>query len=78
MALETERDARSATRLAERKSAFARADEMAPKSGGREGKLEERKATNATNREFRERDSAAGLEIPEKTLLGGGSDFASA
>jgi putative heme degradation protein len=43
---------------------------MAPKSGGREGKIEEKRATNAANREMRDRDSAAGLEVSESVLMG--------
>ena len=78
LAIEAEKEQRSLHRKSERKSAFERADALAPKSGGKEGRMEERKATNAANRELREKDSAAGLEIPEATLMGGGSDFAAA
>jgi hypothetical protein len=49
---------------------YSKADEMAPKSGGREGKIEEKRATNAVNREMRDRDSAAGLEVSESVLMG--------
>lgn len=78
LAFEADKERRNLQRKSERKSAFERADDLAPKSGGKEGRMDERKATNAANRELREKDSAAGLEIPEATLMGGGTDFAAA
>ena len=62
-------------RKAERNKAYGRADEMVPKSGGREGKMEERKATNAENRMYREKDMAAGLDLDEATIMGSGGEF---
>jgi hypothetical protein len=75
LALEQQQEDLARERKAERNRAFTRADEMAPKSGGREGKMEERRATNAENRQYRERDMAGGLEVDEGTLMGGGNDF---
>lgn len=74
-ALEEEREAASKARKAERTKAYGRAEELVPKSGGREGKLEERRATNAENRMYREKDPAAGIEVDEATLMGGSNDF---
>jgi len=60
------------------KDGYARADEMVPKSGGKDGKMEEKRATNAENRQFREKDATAGLEADEGTLMGENEGFATA
>lgn len=78
LALEAEREDAARRRKAERQTQLSRAEELVPKSGGREGKMEERRANNAVNREFREKDQSAGMELDEGTLLGGGDSFARA
>ena len=40
--------------------------------------MEEKRATNAENRQFREKDMAAGLEADEGTLMGENASFAAA
>ncbi|WVQ75068.1 hypothetical protein IAR50_004677 [Cryptococcus sp. DSM 104548] len=75
---EASQDARKQERKAVYKSQARRADEEVPKSGGREGKIEERRATNAENRLYREKDATAGLEVDDKTLMGDSNSFAAA
>jgi hypothetical protein len=58
-----------AERKASRKSAYEKADELVPKGVGKEGKMAEKKATNASNKEMREKD-VGGLEVDEGTLMG--------
>jgi len=70
LALEEAAAEASRQRKSDRARLYSRADEMAPKSGGREGKIEERRATNAANKEMRDRDTAAGLEVSESVLMG--------
>jgi len=65
-------------RKAKLKEGYTRADEMAPKSGGKEGKMEEKRATNAENRQFREKDVTAGLEADEGVLMGENEGFKAA
>ena len=75
LALEEQREEAARERKAERNKAYGRAEELVPKTGGREGKLEERRATNAENRMYREKDPSAGIELDEATLMGGGNEF---
>jgi hypothetical protein len=75
LALEEQREDAFKQRKAERNKAYGRVEELVPKTGGREGKLEERRATNAENRMYREKDASAGIEVDEATLMGGGNDF---
>lgn len=75
LALEEAREESLKARKAERNKAYGRVEELVPKQGGREGKLEERRATNAENRMYREKDTSAGIEVDEATLMGGGNDF---
>lgn len=75
-------DAQLARRL-ERKShlteQYRRADEAVPRSSGKEGKMEEKRATNASNKEMRDEDATgAGLEVDEGTLMGDQGGFAAA
>lgn len=78
LALENAQEDRQRERKAERNAMYSRAEELVPKSGGREGKMEERRATNAVNKQFRERDMGEGLEVSESTLLGSDGGFAAA
>ncbi|TYJ57827.1 hypothetical protein B9479_001437 [Cryptococcus floricola] len=75
---EASRDARKLDRKAIYKDQARRADDEVPKSGGREGRIEERRAVNAENRLHREKDTTAGLEVDEKTLMGDSNSFAAA
>lgn len=75
LALEEAREESLKARKAERNKLYGRVEELVPKTGGREGKLEERRATNAENRMYREKDASAGIEVDEATLMGGGNDF---
>ncbi|WVR08142.1 hypothetical protein IAU60_005188 [Kwoniella sp. DSM 27419] len=77
-ALEAEQEARRFERKARNKEIYEKADEYVPKTGGKEGKMEERRATNAENRKFRDKDMAAGLELDEGTLMGDSGGFAAA
>nr|XP_019009238.1 uncharacterized protein I206_05886 [Kwoniella pini CBS 10737]OCF48019.1 hypothetical protein I206_05886 [Kwoniella pini CBS 10737] len=76
--IEIAKDIRKAERKSHLKDIYNKADELIPKSGGREGKIEERKAINDENRKFREKDITAGLEVDEGTLMGEGGSFAAA
>ncbi|KAL7424996.1 hypothetical protein Q5752_000683 [Cryptotrichosporon argae] len=72
---------RASERKAARRAAYERADAAVPRLGGREGKLAERHAVNAANRERRERDgagAAAGLEVDDRTLMGDADGFGAA
>ncbi|WWC65951.1 uncharacterized protein I303_108573 [Kwoniella dejecticola CBS 10117] len=75
---ELAQDARKAERKSHLKDMYNRADELVPKSGGKEGKMEERRAANAENRKFRDKDMTAGLEVDEGTLMGDTGSFAAA
>ncbi|KIR34614.1 hypothetical protein I352_02865 [Cryptococcus deuterogattii MMRL2647] len=77
-AVEAAQEARKAERKAAFKEDYRRADEIVPRSGGREGKMEEKRATNAENRTYREKDVTAGLEVDEGTLMGDSGSFAAA
>ncbi|WRT69584.1 uncharacterized protein IL334_006573 [Kwoniella shivajii] len=77
-ASELAQDAKKAEKKSHLKDVYNRADELVPKSGGKEGKLEERRALNAENRKFRDKDVTAGLEVDEGTLMGEGGSFAAA
>jgi hypothetical protein len=77
IALEDERDYKRSLKKAERKEAYERADEQAPRGVGKEGKLAEKKASNAVNKEMRDKE-VGGLEVDEGTLMGEGSSFQAA
>lgn len=78
LALERKAEDASRERKYERKAAYERANDMVPRAGGREGKLEDRRAANEENRKYRERDAASGFEVDESTLMGTGSSFSNA
>nr|XP_019043420.1 hypothetical protein I302_07997 [Kwoniella bestiolae CBS 10118]OCF22350.1 hypothetical protein I302_07997 [Kwoniella bestiolae CBS 10118] len=77
-AMEVAQDTRKAERKSHLRDMYNKADELVPKSGGREGKMEERRATNAENKRYRDKDTAAGLEVDEGTLMGDEGSFAAA
>ena len=79
LALESAAHQRKVERKAELKKGYHRADELVPKSVGKEGKMEEKRATNSANKQYREKE-VGGLEVDEGTLMGdgGGSSFAAA
>jgi hypothetical protein len=53
-----------------------RIEEMVgPKAVGREGMLEKKKLKRENDRDFREKGGDEGLEIDEKSLMGGGDSF---
>lgn len=70
LAREHDADLRRLSRKAERRSALDKAEELAPKPVGKEGKMAEKRATNAENRAMRDKE-VAGLEVDEATLMGG-------
>lgn len=78
LALEQKAEDASRARKTERKAAYEKADDLVPRSGGREGKMEERRAVNDENRKYRERDAASGFEVDEGTLMGTGNSFQTA
>jgi hypothetical protein len=78
LALERKAEDTTRERKYERKAAYERADDMVPRAGGREGKLDERRAVNEENKKYRERDAASGFEVDESTLMGTGSSFGNA
>lgn len=78
LAREEEREERRRERKAESRSKYEKANEAVPRSGGREGKMEEKRATNAQNRQMREKDPTGELEMDEGTLLGSNDSFAAA
>lgn len=61
---------------AQRRSAYERADELVPRMVGKEGKVAEKRAANAANKEMREKDTDA--IVDEGTLLGDADGFAGA
>jgi len=67
---EHERAERRQAKKSDRREAFERADELVPKSVGKEGKLAEKKAANSANKEMRDKE-VGGLEVDEGTLMGG-------
>lgn len=77
MAAEAARMDRLAGRKAERKIALDRAEDLAPRQQGREGKVADKRAANEENKKMRDKD-VAGLEVDEGTLMGDGSSFAAA
>lgn len=77
MAAEAARMDRLAGRKAERKVALDRAEDLAPRQQGREGKVADKRAANEENKKMRDKD-VAGLEVDEGTLMGDGSSFAAA
>lgn len=78
LAKEVDAEYRKADRKAAAREAYGRAEEMAPKGVGKEGKMAERKAANEENKQWREKDVTAGLEADEGTLMGDSSSFAAA
>lgn len=66
---EERKERQRAERKAERKK--SEKEEKEERSGGREGRIEKRKETNASNREMRNK-SPGGLEVDEATLMGTG------
>lgn len=78
LAMEAAREDHARDRKMDRNRAYERADALVPKSGGREGRIEEKRAQNAINREARDKDMTAGLEVDEQTLMGGGGGFSDA
>ena len=74
---ESEALSRKADRLSNRRQALDRADEVAPKMGGKEGKMAEKRATNSANKEMRDKE-VGGLEVDESTLMGEGTSFQAA
>ncbi|KAI5451377.1 hypothetical protein NCC49_001686 [Naganishia albida] len=78
LALEQRAEDAARARKADRRAAYERADELVPRAGGREGKMEERRAANDENRKYRERDAASGFEVDEGTLMGTGNSFQAA
>lgn len=71
------RQERSAARKAERKEVYERAEDIAPKGVGKEGKMAEKRAQNEVNREMRDKD-VEGLEVDEGTLMGDDNPFQAA
>ncbi|RXK34880.1 hypothetical protein M231_07869 [Tremella mesenterica] len=76
LALEQEQESRKREKKVGRDKLYERVIEVVPKNGGREGKMEERRATNAANKEMREKDVVP--EIDEGVLLGENDSFAAA
>jgi hypothetical protein len=81
LALEAQRELEAANAKAERAStrrqALDRAEEHAPRLGGKEGKMAEKRAVNSANKEMRDKE-VGGLEVDEKTLMGEGTSFQAA
>ena len=77
LALEQAQEDRQRAQKATRKEAFEKASDLVPKSGGKEGKMDEKRATNAENRAQRDKE-VGGLEVDEGTLMGDSSGFAAA
>ena len=81
LAIEAQRELEAATAKAERAStrrqALDRAEEHAPRLGGKEGKMAEKRAVNSANKEMRDKE-VGGLEVDEKTLMGEGTSFQAA
>jgi hypothetical protein len=73
---DSERRERTATRKAERKSAYDKAEDLVPRATGREGKMAERRAANEENKKFREKDTE--VELDEGTLMGDSDPFKAA
>ena len=78
LALEQRAEDTARAKKAERRSAYERADDLVPRAGGREGKMDERRAVNEENRRYRERDAASGFEVDDSTLMGSGGSFQAA
>ena len=74
---EEEYEMRKREKRKDRKEAFERVDELVPRSIGKEGKMAEKKASNAMNKEMREKD-VGGLEVDEGVLMGEEGSFQSA
>ncbi|PWN26207.1 hypothetical protein BDZ90DRAFT_261534 [Jaminaea rosea] len=73
---EASRRASQAQRKAERRDARERDEELNPRATGREANMERRRQRNAANRDFDEARKGGGdVELPESTLMGGGSSF---
>lgn len=78
LALEQRAEDAARARKAGRREAYERADDLVPKAGGREGKMDEKRAVNEENRQYRERDAASGFEVDDSTLMGSGGSFQAA
>lgn len=75
---EAERQARRSKYKSDRRDAYEKADELVPKQVGKEGKMAEKRASNAANKEMRDKEPG-GLEVDEGTLMGSeGSSFQAA
>ncbi|WWC92916.1 uncharacterized protein L201_007878 [Kwoniella dendrophila CBS 6074] len=77
-AYEISKDQQKSERKLKYKEMYNKADELIPKSGGKEGKFEERRAINQENKKYRDKDTTAGLEVDDNTLMGEGGSFAAA
>lgn len=75
---EAARMERAALRKAERKSVLEKVEDLVPREKGKEGKMAEKRASNAENRKFADKDTTAGFEVDESTLFGDDSGFAAA
>ncbi|WVO13831.1 hypothetical protein L204_101454 [Cryptococcus depauperatus] len=75
---EASQDARKHERQSAYREDAKRANEIVPKNDGKEGRMEEKRAKNAENRAYRDKDTSAGLESDERTLLGDSNSFAAA
>lgn len=75
---DAERTERKAERRAERKVVLERAEDLAPRQTGREGRVAEKRAANEQNKQMRDKDAAAGLEVDDDTLMGDDGGFAAA
>lgn len=75
---ETARMDRSAERKAGRKAVLEKVEDLVPREKGKEGKMAEKKASNAENRKFADKDTTAGFEVDDTTLFGDDGGFAAA
>jgi hypothetical protein len=78
LALEQRAEDAARAKKAGRREAYEKADELVPRAGGREGKMDEKRAVNEENRQYRERDAASGFEVDDNTLMGTGASFKAA
>lgn len=78
MAAESQQTERSMKRKREKAEDKERIEDMVgPREVGREGQLEKKRAKRENDRAFREKGDD-GLEMDEKSLLGGGDSFKAA
>lgn len=78
LALEQRAEEAARANKAGRREAYEKADELVPRAGGREGKMDEKRAVNEENKQYRERDAASGFEVDDNTLMGTGASFKAA